>query len=689
MTPLTPRRLRALVLVACSCAVLLAACEAQVVGTRPRPGVTGPEATRPEASAAELGAACEASDQAFLRRVFLALLGRRPQGQGEVAAAAAALAGVRAQGLRDEPREARRVVVRALSEEPAFRQRWTDFFMDALKVARSGSKSLEACYGDPSSERFDGGELAGFVRDHAAETGDPPIAGFTMNELVRSALELDDLSVLYRAHLFVMMSKLLTGNASEHEVELARRNDFGAVFEAVYTNRNLECLPCHNSDYSVTRDHDPELNRFWPVPGSFERALFGAASGRHAAEEAAQSGSDLLRSRSMFRVLGVVTAAGRAPFGWDGARCGSFEVPSTDDPLGVDTHFGSVRGRRASVWDLERSLRRGVDLLAREGGSNEVSTGAATPWDFTDPDLAFAYLVGLNIVERVWNETVGTPLTIAHHFPRTSVQRDLLASLTNAFVKSHFSLKDLLLDIVSRPLFNQLPPSAGCESAYPLPRVFDAWTEAEELPELRGNSLGDSVFPLSPRLLRRSLHTALGWPAYPAYPEAGSGEESLQLALGFALRDSEPGQRGLDFQGRLAWEASYGACAPLAPDDFVSVLSKQALASEGATVLDAVVALQDRLLGSSAVSDAERVHVEALIGASLDSPVPADLESKLRVLCGALLSTPQFQLGGVVAPDVGEVPSLEPSDASQAASCERLHASWLESGTPYELRCLP
>ena len=650
------------VVAACSL-VVLTACEAEVRDTRaepypPKPDPPKPDPPEPDPEMTELGAACEASDQAFLRRIFLAILGRRPWGQGELIAVEATLAGVRAE-TGDDPPAARRVVVRALMQEPAFRQRWADFFMDTLKVSRSGPKSLEACYGAPSAEPFDAGELARFVRDHDAESREAPTPGFSMNELVRSALELDDLSVIYRAHLFAMMSKLLTGNASANEVELARRNDFGAAFEQVYTNRNLECLPCHNSDYSVTQDPDPELNRFWPVPGSFERALFGAPSGSHPAEEAAQSGSDLLRSRSMFRATGVANGS-LAPFGWDARRCGAFDVPSTDDPIGVDTYFGSVRGRRASVWDLERSLRRGVDVLALAADPAVPPPENAEPWDFADPDVAFAYLVGLNIVERVWNETVGTNLTIAHHFPRTSVQRDLLLSLTNAFVKSHFSLKSLLLDIASQPVFNQLPPSAGCEEAYPLPRVFDAWTEAEELPAMRGNSLGDAVFPLSPRVLRRSLHTALGWPEYPEYPDAGSSEESLQLALGFSLRDSEPGQRALDFQGRLAWEAAYGACTPLAPEDFVSGLAEAALASEAATVREAVAVLKDRLLGSSRVSEAERAGIEALIGISLDSPVPDDLEAKLRLLCGALLATPQFLLGGVVAADTDEVPSLAP-----------------------------
>jgi hypothetical protein len=55
----------------------------------------------------------------------------------------------------------------------------------------------------------------------------------------------------------------------------------------------------------------------------------------------------------------------------------------------------------------------------------------------------------------------------------------------------------------------------------------------------------------------------------------------------------------------------------------------------------------------------------------------------------ALLSTPQFQLGGVVASDGAVAPALTPSDASSAACCERLKLAWLASGTAHELLCSP
>ncbi len=630
-----------------------------------------------------LGGGCQATDQTFARRAILALLGRHPSGQGEVEAIEQAIQEIRrVDDTQSDPLSARRTVARALMQDEGYFERWSDFFMDALKVARTGTKSLETCYGSPRAEAYDAGALARYVRDHDASANEPPGGEFTMNELLRSALALDDLSVLYRSHLFAMMSRHINGNASPDELELARRNDYGAGFEAAYTSRNLTCLGCHNSQFSVTQSSDPELNRFWPVPGLFEQSLFGSSTGVLPQAEGDPPGSDLLRTRSMFRVNGVVDEAGTAPYGWDGARCGRFRIPESDDPLVVDTYFGSVRGLRASVWDLERSLHRGVDALAAHG------LQPASDTSISDPDTAFAYLVALTIVEEVWVETVGSGLTIAHHFPRTQDQRDLLARLTNRFVASHFSLKTLLSDIVSEPAFNLPPPSTDClATPYSLPRLFNPWSDAEQDASRRGNSSADTIFPISPRPLRKSLHRALGWPAYPEYPAQGSNEEALQLALGFALRDAEPGQRGLDFQGRLAWEAAYGACAPQAADDFIAQLAERALTPPRRTVLAALAALKDRLVGMPTVFASERPKLEALLGTSLDSPAPDDVEAKLRSVCGVLIASPQFQLGGLEAPDARGVPTLAPAAASVPASCRRLEGLLVEVGASHELSC--
>jgi len=86
--------------------------------------------------------------------------------------------------------------------------------------------------------------------------------------------------------------------------------------------------------------------------------------------------------------------------------CGLFRENVGPDPLKVDTYFGSVRstdaapnaGAHASVWDLEASLHRGVDLLAAHGLRR---LPAAT----RRPRRAFAYIVAMNVVEQVWTRS--------------------------------------------------------------------------------------------------------------------------------------------------------------------------------------------------------------------------------------------------------------------------------------------
>jgi hypothetical protein len=533
--------------------------------------------------------------------------------------------------------------------------------------------------------------LAAYVRDHDPSDREPPVPNFTLRELLASALELDDVSVVYRANLLAIMGRPFTGNSSGLELELARRNDFGTLFEATYTARDVSCLACHNSDSSITWDADPLRRRFWPVPGSFELALFGSSTGEHPEDEAATKGSNILRARGMFRVMDVAAgSSGHPPFGWDPAQCGTLAVPATDDPMGIDTYFGSVRstperpslGLRASVWDLERSLHRGVDALA-EHGLTRLPDGT-----LPEPDEAFAYLVAANIVDRVWTEIFGTSLTVAHHFPRTEVQRDALVELTDAFIRTHFSLKGLLLGIVTHPTFNLKSPEEGCGGGpYPLPRLFDPWTDAELDAEARANGPSDLVHAVSPRLLRWALHRALGWPAFPEYPSPDSEEEKTQLALGFFLRDAAPGQRGLDLQGRLVWEAEYGGCSNRGAADFVSTLVADATRTPGATLADAVRVLKDRLTGEPTLDSDETAALGTLLGAPLESTDFSAAEPGLRRVCGAFLATPQFLLQGLVPRDSRGAPRLTPPSASYDTACRTMNASLASIGAAERLDC--
>jgi len=651
---------------------------------------------------------CQASDQAWVRRAIVAVSGRKPWGQAEVNAYADAITAIRKADLEaagqfgelggalppygDDLVAARKLVARALMREDSFRQRWSDFFMDTLRVARIETKSLQGCYGSPPAAAFDNGSLAAWVRDNDASAKTPVNAGFTMNQLLSSSIELDDLSPVYRANLFAMMSQPYSGaNVGEQEMERARRQNFGAIFERAYLYRDRVCLTCHNSEFSVTYSDDPSLNRAWPVPGLFETALYGNSAGVHPIEEQESKGTDELRALSMLRYWGVGDGGGTAPYGWSGNTCGNFRVPTEDDPLGVDTYFGSIRstpeapnkGRRASVWDLERSLKRGVDLLAAHG-LRRLPGG-----ELADPDEAFAYMVAQNIVDVVWAEVMGTRLTIANYFPRTEVQRDILMGLTEKFVASHFSLRELLTDILAHPAFNLKAPEEGCgNAAYEVPRIFDPWSVADKDLGRRGNSPADGVFAISSRPLRRSLHRAMEWPSYSEYPEGS--EQNFQLAIGFALKDAEPGFRGLDFQGRLSWEASYGACKPLNGNDFIAKIVARAGTTPGATVGDAVIALKDRLVGEPWIEPvSEKPQIEALVKTNLADTNITGLDARLRSFCGVLVATPQFMLGGIVSVDTTDVPKLTPPEISYEGTCSYVAFVAGQVGAPYTITCGP
>jgi hypothetical protein len=144
----------------------------------------------------------------------------------------------------------------------------------------------------------------------------------------------------------------------------------------------------------------------------------------------------------------------------------------------------------------------------------------------------------------------------------------------------------------------------------------------------------------------------------------------LHRGIGVYLRNSEHGFRGLDFQARLNWEDTYGACqTPTggSPDFIDDLIARD----PAATKEEVVVALKDRLIGEPLiVDDAERTALAALIG-PLDAAASTIDETKLRKLCGVLLQSPQFLMQGM-AGQGGDVPRLTPATASYDAVCASL-----------------
>lgn len=655
---------------------------------------------------------CDSDAPAFVRDAMLAILGRRPASQHEVDAYVAlyeqVAAAREAETTTDDPRA---VVARAMLARPEKNQRWSVHFMDALRVARIEDQAQDSCYGRATRESVDK-TIATHIRDNPATAGGSGEA-FTMLDVVHSAVALDDITPIYRGHLFALVSRpIVAANVPDVEAELARREDFGNVFDATYLNRDIVCLGCHNSQASITDSDDPALDRHHPLAGHVDRALYGDSAGIDAA-----------RAHAPFRFDGFVRETnGRTPWGM-ATSCGRFNATvSSDDPAGVDGRFGSLTGRRLTAFDLDAALARGFTAI-RGTGLMVDSDGAVA-----DPDAAFAYMVAASAVESVWKEAVGSPLTIANYFPRNQAQRDVLQALTDGFVRSGFSLDDLLVAIVTSDYFSRQPPEAGCgEHAYTYPALFDPWVIDDADEQRRGNGPGDAVAAVSPRTLLTAAYAGLEWtsPSNEQFPGAEDGCEQLscqelagycqfgvccetyavmcmgaeptidtselpfQRAIGVFLKNGERGFRGLDFQARLAWEDRFGACAKperVSGPDLIDRAVAAGAATSGATVGDVVDVVKDRLLGEPVDrSGGEPAAIEALIGVRLSAPAAQLGAPALRRFCGVLMSSPQFVLSGVAGRGGAAGAVTLPGDGFDDA-CARIASA---AGTGWTVTCAP
>jgi len=641
---------------------------------------------------------CDGDAASFARQSFLALTGRRPRGQAEVDAYADLYRQAALQG-RDAPD----LVARAIMNRPEFAERWIDFVMDALHVQRLDIQTEVDCWGEALRTTATPALAAGVRDKPALQSADG--AAFTMLDLARSAIALDDLTPIYRGQLFSLASHPIpAANVGIVEAELARRADFGATFDASYTHRDTVCLGCHNSESAVTDADDPTFDRHWPVPGNPEKAVYGQATGVVAE-----------RAHAVFRVRDLLnnTSGATRPWGWT-AQCGAWNAPGgiADDPAGIDAKLGSISGLRATVFDLDAALQRGFGALRTSGAPTAA---------IADPDAALAWLVTLKITEDVWRQATGTQLTIANYFPRNQAASELLHALARRFVASGFSLKALLVAIVSSDYWNRIAPDGSCgEAPYSYPNVFDPWVTSDADPARRKNGPGDAVTSVDGRTLITAAAGALEWPApplAPRFPDYGepscasntcaqlqskcnvgsccttyqaacvmngllpSEELPFERGVGLFLRNSERGFRGLDFQARLSWEDRYGACTRprWVAQDFVDRLAAAGAATPAATARDAVAALKDRVIGEPEIEPGpEAAALAALVG-DLAGPASGVSADALRRVCGALLGSPQFLLQGIAGRG-GPRPLLTPTTASYDAVCAELATGGI--GTP-------
>ena len=636
----------------------------------PSASTTSSPESKPPPPGPALAHPCGGGDASFVRHAFEAVLGRRAHSTREALAYEALQQQVEAL----DPGRGRRAVVDALTRDPGYIARWVEVYADALYVQRSGPLANAACF--ESSLREEPRSAAAHVLAASPTTSDPK-GPFTMRDVLTGALGLDDVTPIYLANLFPMLARSFSGaNAAELSLEHARRADFGGRFDAAYLHRDGVCLRCHNSEASVTFRDDPAQNRHFPLPGRLEAALFGSSVGP--GDDGTHDG--VARMHAVLRYNGVVGGS-ESPWGIS-SGCGTFraEAEIQDDFAGVDARFASIAGRRASVWGLERSLRRGFQRL-RAHGLVRGPDGLVP-----DSDEAFAYLVSANIVERMWEEIIGTRLTIATSFPRNEAARNQLLGLTESFIASGFSHRELLQGIAASAAFDVPAVAASClPSSYPYPALFDPWVTAETDPGRRNNGPGDAVAPRSSRTLLRATYEALEWtlPPSAAFPVDESSFGRLQAEIGVPLRSTVPGFRGFDFGARLAWEQHVGACERRGetPDWVDRTIDHAALSppasGQPARVRDVLLLLKDRLLGEPTLSPREADLAAALVEVPLDTAVAAlDATQRvaLRRFCGVLLTSPQYLLMGLPSAPVSSPPSLTLPDDAPDTRCEEVAA---------------
>ena len=526
---------------------------------------------------AELGetASCDAGDQAFVRRLIPLMYGRHPTSIYEVQ--------VLVDVIKERGRDA---LVRAMAQSPEYRWRWEQMLKDHLWVPRAGERAFPSCYGERVMEP-DGGELAESLR--LLEPEDPGGDPWTMLDLMHSSLALDDLSPLFIAQLFAQQGTGRVVVVSDPFDEEQARENYANIFQRSYLGRRMSCLPCHNSEFSVTGP------RTHAVPGLYERSLFGASTGMARAQLTAffQSGG-VIPLEELPHVAGApadfeMLDEGVAPWGM-AYECGRFESP---EDIGEDIpqqtgYLGGDYAAQSSVWDLVTLARSGFAAIR---GGYEVPTEVTAE---VSPDVSLAWMTSTNFVEAVWTEATGNGLTLSHGFPRNAEQRAIKQSLAETFVAAEFSLVELLVAVTGHELFNQALPEAcaAAESPYHLPPVFAPFTPDSDDPDVRLNGVGDTIRRMPPRLMLHAAEAALGWTQTTEFfssedidteledEEANAGDQfflpdaaRLQRDLGVFLKDTELGFRGLDFQTALTWEHAAAACrSPNDPEGTADVV---------------------------------------------------------------------------------------------------------------------
>jgi len=627
--------------------------------TAPPDTNTGTHVT-PTDPTAQLPDVCDAGDDVWVQRVFPLLLGRKPHGEHEVRIWSDLAAS-----------EGRDAVIRSLAKSPEYLAWWKLQMSDMVAAERTSLGVDDSnCFQNPIRPSHDG-DLVRFLRSSGPDGNYGP--NFNMADVILDSLVADDVSTVYQANLFAKFDYTYAFSADLHDLEDIIRQAQGDQLLSVYIDRNVSCMQCHNSEFSVTDDPDPALDRAWGRGPLFEQALFGASGGPPNPEEfyaisKAYGVTDTSRYYAYYPGAADYDYT-HHPWGID-QSCGTFTKgdPKYDYNDVQTAFFGEDFGPGGSTFDIERMFAQGVDDL--QGAGVEFTQGASI-----EPGQAFAYLTAQNFADQTWKQAFGSRLLLGYGISRNQAQQQRLAALTDHFVADGWSLTELLVDITSDPYFNAGMPGTCDTADYGMDPVVDPYTVLNE-GELANNGPGELVHRHTARTLLRSLYDSMNWgqpPEYFGFSFRPDAQMDLQTALGVYLSDASPGFNGIDFQGALTWESNFYTCKD--PDGSGAGYLRDLFAvgrTQDATVEDEVLALKDRLTSRGVIEDDnERQLIEDLMQVPLDSKVSEIDESQFArnfsLLCGVLTQSPEF-LMTVEPRAIGPAPKLTPELAYDCES---------------------
>jgi hypothetical protein len=591
----------------------------------------------------------------------------------------------------------RREVARMLMAEPEFARAQTEQLMDQLEVQRDSSQLPQppSCFGGLQRlpAQGDGGALARWVRDRPMQdsiAAASPEPGWTQGggasgawnfvDLAYSSVQEDDLRPLFKAYMVPALA------GSDYDADESPEA-IGFFFNRVYLGRDVSCTQCHNTAFSLT--NAGQWKRTHPLPVRLEQSLWGCDSCQGA------------QLTNIFRAdANGAHAAGAtlAPWGID-AECGSFAQQPSGGPL--PTHYAGLVGDFYGAPDLVETFGEASLEPYDAFRCLPQDPVLGVTYDMLPGGAAFVFGTAANFAQNVWKDLMGSPLTLIHGFARNSDQMLLHCELTERVLRSGWSLRDLLAEIVTRREYNRRAPAASTRPVpYEIPLFLDPFTPQAALvedppdpcagpaplPPTCFNGKGDQVVRYTPQHLLGRTHRVLGWPEAPLYPSGSA--QTLARDLDQYQSTRYPGSEIWSFQSLLTWEDATAACRkpesmgdqPDWIDRLVAAIPAFDAAHPGTplTVRDVVQTVRDWLLqdGALALSGAGGLvdpgsTEEARIAAALGVPhlgitassLAGQLGVRLRDYCGVLLKTPQYTLTELPQPAALTTPRLQVCNA--------------------------